>query len=244
MLTIRKPSLVKHTPAFNSIELLVVITVLMVMLAVILPSRLAMIERANRIRCVSNLRQIAVAVNLYGADFGAYIPFTTATSDWSFLAKPYLDRTGETVYTDPNSRSPVIVCPSRRVVPPNLQPSYAPHRQIMTVYPESAGPRRFGTISRPCDVILMADAIQSAAMPPSDGGWGCYALAFDMPYSWTLNGDPADANESVPVTPDVDGDGNNARYRHDGSANFLFVDGHVSAIYKGNLKQRNVMLNY
>lgn len=245
MIKARSTSLNAHRLArgFTFFEVLIASAILAVLVAVIVPTLGKAHDRGKEVQCLSNLRQIGVAVQLYGADFQVYVPFTTAGSDWSYLIKPYLDRSGQVVYSDPNERSPVVICPSRSVTPPNLQPSYSPHRQIMAVNGQSTV-RRYGSIRRPCNVVLMADSIQSAAVALPQGGWGCYALAFQMPYSWTLGGTPATAESAVPTWPDADGDGDNVRYRHHGRANFLFVDGHVVSMKKGELKEKHVMLSY
>ncbi|HWF19025.1 MAG TPA: prepilin-type N-terminal cleavage/methylation domain-containing protein [Verrucomicrobiae bacterium] len=72
-----------NAPGFTLIELLVVIAIIAILAALLLPALRAAKVRAIRIKCVSNERQLGIALTMYADDFGEYYP---VYQDWGCWA--------------------------------------------------------------------------------------------------------------------------------------------------------------
>src|SRR3954468_17763635 len=73
----------QHRGAFTLVELLVVIGIIALLISILLPSLAKAREQGNSVKCLSNLRQIAMACIQYANNNKSYLPHTsTGTAQW------------------------------------------------------------------------------------------------------------------------------------------------------------------
>jgi len=99
---------VKNGRGFTLIELLVVIAIIAILASMLLPALARAKESGNRIKCLNNMKQLEVALRLYGDDNDGYYPPSTNSFRWPSLLQD--------VYRTTN----VLICPSDALRGPPL----------------------------------------------------------------------------------------------------------------------------
>ena len=211
---------------FTLIELLVVIAIIAILAAILFPVFAKAREKARQSSCLSNVKQIALALMQYAQDYDEHLPMLYDTGT---------PRNGLIQSTQPYVKSfQVHDCPSsdmKSVTTDYLgNRSYGYSTQLMRVNVIGAG---LGEITRPAEIVLMGDVAQEqnarvGFYPPSSGHFICdpdgshctvcgqkhNSCAFDVP-TVIHNWQQAHFNFIE---------------RHNGMGNVGFCDGHVKAM--------------
>jgi prepilin-type N-terminal cleavage/methylation domain-containing protein/prepilin-type processing-associated H-X9-DG protein len=109
---------------FTLIELLVVIAIIGLLAGLLLPVLSSAKERAKRISCLNNLRQLDLALNIYSSYTEGTFPHRSNVNRWP---NAMLDD-----YVNTN----LLICPSDRVNPPPLT-------EANDAYPADSAPRSY-----------------------------------------------------------------------------------------------------
>jgi prepilin-type N-terminal cleavage/methylation domain-containing protein/prepilin-type processing-associated H-X9-DG protein len=138
---------------FTLIELLVVVAIMSLLMAILVPSLARARGQAQRTVCVSNLRQIGIATQMYGQENKCYPPaWINSTCRWMDLVKPYIGK-GSNVYRCPQDTKQ-IAC----TWDPDIILSYG-----VNTYNFAGNTWCFwygvvpAAVARPCDTIIFAD---------------------------------------------------------------------------------------
>lgn len=239
------PSLRTHHPlaispkGFSLLEMLAAVAIVAILAVVSFPFYKKAQSASQSVGCLSNLRQIGVAIHSYAAENDQRLPPRKNGGDiiWVALGR-YIDAV-------PRTKNSIFVCPQHDLpVSTNsygiMATTYVCNTGLFPGTPTSSDGLKLNTIHRPSQVILVADGAQQAAY----NGGASYQL-INPPALFPYTGDMSkDLKAPIPTPENSDrdnGDVGYLRYKHNGSVNTLKVDGSVSAIKKGEVTYGNVI---
>lgn len=213
-----------------------VIAIIATLAALLLPAMVMVRDASRSAACMSNLRQLSLGIIAYAADHeDALVPSRYALTDRPpqsivDLLLPYLP------IGDGTERARVVyTCPARKQTPMQWPLTYGANAASHTFWVEGWNRpiHRSAAITRPSEVVQMADTAQGSGAGTS-GGW---IDSSDAP--WVQNPNQAHfVMETMPTWDNDDVGGYQGRYRHGGnrSINLLFHDGHVAGRQLGHLR--------
>lgn len=213
--------------AFTLVELLVVIAILALLAAIAIPFVRSSIEKGNASKCMANLRDLGAQLNGYAADKGHYPtpgdgnPIWLELQNWSGI-----------------TNASTWLCPARFIKSSGTStftPAYSANARVF-----KADGVRIPAVPRPSQVIALIDAgqreINGTAIHQMTVTGAASQITADQP----IVGKPI----TEPNTDIVSGSTAGVRYRHQGAANALFVDGHVESMKLGTILEKNISVDY
>ncbi len=240
---------------FTLIELLVVIAIIAILAAILFPVFAQAREKARQISCVSNMKQIGLGIMQYQQDYDETFPMLHYNDGkgnevrWFDAVGPYIKNGQIYAYDGRYSGAGGIwSCPSATQQPGLYGANYDLFRDGI---PYGGSPKAItlASIDTPSDTIQIAEK----GLNDGNSSW----LQFQTwEGNWTANGGGTAANgyaysDHVDILPTHDCDYaasssgslyNNwngcsmmPRYRHSGTSNFLFSDGHVKSMARGQV---------
>jgi prepilin-type N-terminal cleavage/methylation domain-containing protein/prepilin-type processing-associated H-X9-DG protein len=204
----------KQISAFTLIELLVVVAIISILAAILFPVFARARENARRASCMSNLKQIGMALMQYTQDYDEMYPRMASNGDTVIYPNGISGQSNWIMRIYPYAKSVQIFnCPS------NSQPPWKGGRGISTsddpnpVYVVSYGINSLLDGSATAISIASIDKVSQTLMFADSAGGAPYALLnyYYGPPDYSV------ADSSVRYMDD----------RHLEGANIVFADGHV-----------------
>ncbi|MCW3058928.1 MAG: prepilin-type N-terminal cleavage/methylation domain [Capsulimonas sp.] len=202
--------------AFTLIELLIVLAIVAILAAILLSAFLSAREKGRRAACLSNMRQIELALTAYTQDNDSrFPPLHTKKTDWAGLVMNYA--LSESVFRCPSVAVPAVWEPTPALPNVNRAKGYAMNSALYDAILENTPPSHALGISDvrvefPASTVAIAEVAYRSGPGPDSSS-----------YSMDL-AEPEDGRRLYPGETYL---GPAGGLRHGGGANYAFVDGHT-----------------
>jgi prepilin-type N-terminal cleavage/methylation domain-containing protein/prepilin-type processing-associated H-X9-DG protein len=210
---------------FTLIELLVVIAIIAILAAILFPVFAQAREKARQSACLSNCKQIGLAVMMYGEDWDQSYPLFAHSPIrepmWFQAIQPYIKN--ENVFTCPSVQRLTTEATRPKQMAGWTVPLYSfngygvNYAHVIQYGPGDAtgklmGPKPLAALSRPAETIMIADG-QGAKDWTAGMAWNAIYCAAEPGPSWYTK----EGLDKTWALAD----------RHNGGGSYIFADGHV-----------------
>ncbi len=211
---------------FTLIELLVVIAIIAILAAILFPVFAKAREKARQSSCLSNIKQISLAVLQYAQDYDETFPLLYDYGN---------PRNGLIQVTQPYTKSfQVHDCPSADVKTSTTHylgsRSYG-YNVLIFQAGAAAVAQKLGAVQRPAECVLMADVVHDMNAPGRL--WNPGETTYSGPMQMNPDGSgckTCGGSHNSEFSHSGQRPGFNVLERHSGNANVGFIDGHAKAM--------------
>ncbi|MBI4023434.1 MAG: prepilin-type N-terminal cleavage/methylation domain-containing protein [Verrucomicrobia bacterium] len=204
----------KKRTAFTLIELLLVVAIISLLAALLLPALKAAKESAHSAKCVSNLRQIGLGINLYADENDGLLPRHVGAGlgqIWHQRLSPYVNAPVTNIYTDLTTT--VFTCPSHKEK--QVNGAYGLRLSYGMVYAYLDDKYRLGFYDGTADYkVRLADFRRPAEAALLGENNNYYRFLYHI--------------DTILYR----------QFRHKNGMNFLFADGHSRYMSKGEIDRK------